>query len=94
MGNNTGREISKENRGPTCWVSSKAMAKKIKYSVSRLTTAVIGLRHKYKYQRSSNIGINEKANDESIVAIVKTITTYIFRKVIIPRLYRLIISLI
>jgi len=94
MRSNTGREISEEKRGPTCGVNNRAMAKNIKYSVSRLITAVMGHRHKYKYQTSSNIGTNDRANGESIVAITKAIATYIFKKTTIPQLWRLIISLI
>ena len=94
MRSNTGREISKGKKGPTGEANSRVMAKNIKYSVIRLTTAVMGHRHKYKYQTSSSTGTNDKANGESIVAIIKAIATYIFKKTSKPQLRRPIISLI
>jgi hypothetical protein len=86
MRSNTGRAISNEKRGPTCGVNNRAMAKNMKYSVSKLTTAVMDHRHKYKYQTSSNIGTNDRANGENIVAIIKAIATYILKKATMLRL--------
>jgi len=92
MRSSTGRQISKEKREPTAKVKNRAIAKNIKYSVSRLTTAEIGHRHEYKYQASSNMGANDKAKGDSIAAITKAIVAYTFRKTVICRLCRLIIS--
>ncbi len=86
MRSNTGREISKEKRGPTRGANNRAMAKNIKYSVSRLITAVTGHRHKTRYQTNSSIGTNDRSNGENIVAITKAIATYIFKKTTVPQL--------
>ena len=68
------------------------IAKNMKNSVRRLITAVIGHRHRYKYQTKSNIGTNDRANGENIVVITKATVTYILTKTTVARLFRLIIS--
>jgi len=94
MRSNTGKAMSKEKGEPTGEANNRTIAKNIKYSVSRLTTVVTGHRHRPTYQTNSAIGTNDRANDESIVAVSKVIATYTFNKATIPQLWRLIISLI
>ena len=85
--------ISKAIKEPVVEVKSNAIAKSMKYSVSRLMRAVIGQRHINRYHASSNIGTNDSANGENIAAATRAIVTYTFNKITTMGLLRLIISL-
>jgi len=87
-----GREINKEKIELICGVNSRAMVKNMKYSVSRFITTETGDRHEYKCQTSSNTGMNDKVKGDSTVATIKAIATYIFKRTVIPQLWRLIIT--